>query len=29
MAIYMEISLGQISKQYEDTIAHVQMLSSN
>ena len=29
MAIYMEISLWQLSKQYYDSIAHVQMISFN
>ena len=29
MAIYMEISLQQLSKQWQDSIAHVQMISFN
>ena len=29
MAIYMEISLQQLSKQYQGSIAHVQMMSFN
>ena len=29
MAIYMEISLRQLSKQWQNSIAHVQMTSFN